>query len=72
MNGIDDKYWSKVTPWKQPKYNCDKKSHEALGKLKDTDYVASCGEWQLDHEISGKLHQYYPTIQREVYKGKYP
>jgi len=32
----DDNYWSKCLPWKKPKYDRDKKSHEALRNLKDT------------------------------------
>jgi hypothetical protein len=41
MEGIDDdKYWSKRIPWKQLKYSRDKKSHEAMQKLKSTFHVA--------------------------------
>jgi hypothetical protein len=71
MEGIDDdKYWSKRPPWKQPKYDRDKKSHEAMQKLKKNLHVASRGEWQLDCETQGKLRQYYFTTQRELYGGK--
>jgi hypothetical protein len=46
----DDKYWSKRPPWKQPKYDHDKKSHEAMQKLKSTLHLALRDEWQLDYE----------------------
>jgi hypothetical protein len=66
MKGIDDdRYWSKL-----PKYDRDKKSHEAMQKIKST--LASRGEWQLDYETQGELRQYYSTTQRELYGGKYP
>lgn len=30
MNGVsNDNYWSKRPTWKQPKYDCDRKSHKA-------------------------------------------
>ena len=33
INGIDDdKYWSKHSPWMQPKYYCDKRLHKNLQK----------------------------------------
>ena len=73
MDGIDDdKYWSKRPPWKQPNYDRDKKSHEALQKLKSTLHVASRDEWQLDYETQGDLRQYYSITQRELYGKKYP
>jgi hypothetical protein len=73
MEGIDDdKYWSKRPPWKQPKYDRDKKSHEAMQKLKKNLHLASRGEWQLDYETQGELRQYYSTTKRELYRGKYP
>jgi hypothetical protein len=56
----------------QPKYDRDKKSHEAMQKLKSPLHVASCGEWQLDYKTQGGLRQYYFTTQRELYGGKYP
>jgi hypothetical protein len=72
MEGIDeDKYWSKRPPWKQPKYDRDKKSHEAMQNRKSALHVASRGEWQLDYEIQGELCQYYSTTQRELYGEKY-
>ena len=71
MDGIgDDKYWRKCLPGKLPKYGRDKKSHEALQKLKGILHVASCGEWQLDYKIPGKHCQYYSTNQRELFQGK--
>jgi hypothetical protein len=73
MEGIDDdKYWVKRPPWKQPKYDRDKKSHEVMQKLKSTLHLASRGEWQLDYETQGELRQHYSTTQRELYGGKYP
>jgi hypothetical protein len=68
MEGIDDdKYCSKRPPWKQPKYDCDKKSHEAMQKLKSTLYVASRDEWRLDYETQGELRQYYFTTQMKLH-----
>jgi hypothetical protein len=73
MEGIDDdKCWSKRPPWKQSKYDRDKKFHEAMQKLKSTLHVASRGEWQLDYETPGDLRQYYSTTKRELYGGMYP
>lgn len=47
MNSInDDEYWTRRPPWKQPMYNRDKKSHEAVQTLKGTLQVASRDEWQ--------------------------
>jgi hypothetical protein len=46
----DDKYWSKRPPWKQPKYDRNKKSHEAMQKLKSTLHLALRSEWQLDYK----------------------
>ena len=41
MNGIDDdRYWSKRPPWKQPKYDRNNKSYEAMQKLKSSLYTA--------------------------------
>jgi hypothetical protein len=57
---------------KHPKYDHDKKSHEAMQKLKSTLHLALRGEWQLDYETQGELPQYYSTTQRELYGGKYP
>jgi hypothetical protein len=45
------------TTWK-PRYDRDKKFHEAMQKLKSTLHLASRGEWQLDYEIQGELRQY--------------
>lgn len=72
MNGNDsDNDWSKHhLSCNHPKYNYDKKSHEALQKLKGILHVASCGEWQLDYKIPGKHCQYYSTNQRELFQGK--
>ena len=62
MNSIGDgKYWSKRPSWKQPKYDHNIKSHEALQKLKHTLHAASCDKWQSCHEIPCKLLQYYST-----------
>lgn len=64
MSDIDNnKYSSKYPPWKQPMYEYDKKSPQALQYLKATFHVASQGEWQLDYAISGELRQYYSTTQ---------
>ena len=72
MEGIDDdKYWSKRPPWKQPKYDRDKKSHEALQKLKSNLHEASRNEWQLEYEIQDKLRHYYSTTKRELYGRNY-
>jgi hypothetical protein len=73
LEGVDDdKYWSKRPPWKQPKYDRNKKYHKAMQKLKNTLHLALRGEWQLDYETQGKLRQYYSTTKRELYGGKYP
>jgi hypothetical protein len=61
-----------ASPWKQQEYDRDKKSHEAMQKLKSALHVASRGEWQLDYETQGEFHQYYSTTQKELYGGKYP
>jgi hypothetical protein len=73
IKGIDDdKDWSKRLPWKQLKYDRDKKSHEAMQKLKGPLHVASRSEWQLDYKTQDGLRQYYSTTQRELYGEKYP
>ena len=41
INGVDNnRYWRKRPPWKQPKYDRNKKSYEAIKKLKSSLYTA--------------------------------
>lgn len=73
MNGIDyNTYWSKRSSWKQPIYYYNKKSHEALEKLKGILilHVASYGKWQSYYKIPGNSHHYYLTTQKELYREK--
>ena len=73
INGINDgKSWSKRPPWKQPKYDRNKKSHKALQKLKGILQVTSRDERQSDYRTLDELRQYYFTAQMELYVGKYP
>lgn len=56
MNSInDDKYWTRRPPQKQPMYNRDKKSHEAVQTLKGALKVALRDEWQQGFEMPGEL-----------------
>ena len=73
MDGIDDdRYWSKRPPWKQPKYDRNKKSYEAMQKLKSSLYNALQKEWQTDYDIPSETSHYYSIVKRELYGGQYP
>ena len=43
-----------------------------IAKAEGFFHIAWRGEYQLDYKIPGKLRQYYPTAQWEVYAEKYP
>jgi hypothetical protein len=43
-----------------------------MQRLKSTFHLASRGKWQLDYETQCEFRQYYSTIQKNLYEGKYP
>ena len=55
-----------------PRNHRNKKSHEAMQKLKGSLHTALRGEWQLDYDTPSETSHYYFAIKKGLYGGQYP